>query len=66
MVTLRLTDPQHDHEMREQLEETAKMWESLAASIEPALPKIESPPSHNADEGVPVDVSEIERTLGEK
>jgi len=64
MLNLRFSDPQHKIEMHQQLEVTARMWESLAASaFKPELPAIESPPLSAAEDSEPVDLSEIERTL---
>jgi hypothetical protein len=67
MLTLQFSDPEHKIEMHRELEETAKIWESLARLVlRPELPAIESPPlSATEDSGVE-EVSEIERTLGEK
>jgi hypothetical protein len=64
MLNLRISDPQHTIEMHQQLEETAKMWESLVASaLKPELPAIESPPLSATEDSEPMDLSEIERTL---
>ena len=44
MINLRFSDPQHKIEMHQELEEIARMWESLAASaLTLELPVIESP-----------------------
>ena len=53
--------------MHQELEETARMWESLAATASTLeLPVIESPALSAAENSGPMDRSEIERTLGEK
>ena len=67
MLNLRFSDPQHKIKMHQQLEETARMWESLAASaLTLELPVIESPALSATENRGPMDRSEIERTLGEK
>ena len=64
MLNLRFSDPQHKIEMHQQLEETARMWESLAASaLKPELPAIESPSLSATEDSEPMDLSEIERAL---
>ena len=64
MLNLRFSDPQHKIEMHQQLKETARMWESLAASaLQPELPAIESPPLSATEDSEPRDLSEMERTL---
>jgi len=64
MLNLRFSDPQHKIEMHQQLEQTARMWESLAASVlKPELPAIESPPLSATEDTGSMDLSEIERAL---
>jgi hypothetical protein len=66
MLNLRFSDPQHKIEMHQQLEETTRMWESLAAAaLTLELPAIESPPLSNTEDSGLMDRSVIERTLGE-
>jgi hypothetical protein len=71
MVKLQLTDLEHRKEIRQQLEETAKLWNDLAASTESdadplketqpcgKLPDIEIPK-------LPEGLSEIEMLIGAK
>jgi hypothetical protein len=67
MLHLQFSDPEHQIEMHRELEETARIWESLARSVlTPELPAIESPPlSATEDSGIE-ERSEIELMLGEK
>ena len=65
MINLRFSDPQHKIEMHKELEEIARMWESLAASTL-ELPVIESLAPSATENSGPMDRSKIERTLGEK
>jgi hypothetical protein len=62
MGNLQFSDPQHKIEMHKELEEIARMWESLAASVL----TLESPALSAPENSGPMDRSEIERTLGEK
>jgi hypothetical protein len=67
MINLRFSDPQHKIEMHQELEDIARIWESLAASaLTLELPVIESPALSATENSGPVDHSEIEQTLGEK
>jgi hypothetical protein len=71
MQKLRFSDPQHEREMRQQLEATAKIWEGFASST---LPDIESPKTCPTEpellEGgspkLSEPLSEIEIVIGEK
>jgi len=64
MLNLRFSDPQHKIEMHQQLEETAKMGESLAAAaLQPKLPALDSPPLSATEDDELMYLSEIERTL---
>ena len=65
MINLRFSDPQHKIEMHQELEEIARMWESLAASALTLEPPV-SPALSATENSGPMDRSEIERTLGEK
>ena len=67
MGNLQFSDPQHKIEMHKELEEIARLWESLAAfALTLELPVIESPALSASENSGPMDRSEIERTLGEK
>ena len=59
-----LSDPDHKIEMHRELEEIAKMWESLTGSVLD-LPAID-PPLSAPQQSKPIERSEIERTLDEK
>jgi hypothetical protein len=60
MINLGFSDPQHKIEMHQELEETARMWESLAASaLTLELPVIESPALSATENSGATDLSEI-------
>jgi hypothetical protein len=67
MINLRFSDPQHKIEMHQELEEIARMWESLAASaLTLELPVVESPVLSATENSAPMDHSEIERTYANR
>jgi len=61
MINLRFSDPQHKIEMHQELEEIARMWESLAASTL-ELPVIESLAPPATENSGPMDRSESGRS----
>jgi hypothetical protein len=67
MTNLQFSDPKHKIEMHQELQEIARMWESLAASASTLeLPVVKSPAFSASENSGPMDRSHVERTLGEK